>query len=242
MESPMLYSSANKKAIPVAILALILGIFVGTYTYQFKHQVPARQEQNAQTAQNNLKKDPENVQTVITGTSGIVLEAVDDSSEQVISTAPIPNLDRLLVFKSPIPDEIRNKMEIDFSHLTLSLKKDPTRFNDWIDLGLIYSSVTDYEGARFAWEYASTLRPKNSLTFSNLGFLYGYQLKDVKKAEENYLKAIDNEPKLDYLYFRAFEFYRDVLQDKVKATNIIEKGATLLPDRATDLRMMLQTL
>ena len=73
------------------------------------------------------------------------------------------------------------------------------------------------------------IRPRNSLSFANLGVLYGYYLKDTTKAEENFLIALEHEPSSDFLYFQAFEFYKYVLEDTGKAKGIMEQGIENIP-------------
>lgn len=94
----------------------------------------------------------------------------------------------------------------------------------WINLGLQKKAQEDYEGARDAWEYASKIRPKNALSFHNLGMLYGYFLEDNAKAEQNFEQAIQNNPQEAFLYIGLFEFYRDVVKDKEKARAVLERG------------------
>ena len=47
---------------------------------------------------------------------------------------------------------------------------------------------------------------------------------DNKKAEENFLKAIENNPSEISLYFRITDFYNNVLRDKEKAIEVIQSG------------------
>ena len=59
---------------------------------------------------------------------------------------------------------------------------------NWLVLGVYRKMIGDYESAKEVWEYASAIRPQNSVSFNNLGELYAYYLKDNAKAEKIILK------------------------------------------------------
>jgi len=147
------------------------------------------------------------------------------------TSVPIPDLNRPIDFSGATMSlNIQKKARESVLSLESALKGNSDDFGSWIDLGLERSSYGDYEGARQAWEYASAIRPKNSVSFGNLGFLYGYQLHDSVKAEKNYLQAIGNDAALSYLYLQTSEFYRDVLKDTAKAKGILQQGLIRLPN------------
>ena len=144
----------------------------------------------------------------------------------------VPDLNRPIPEESSIPTTIRADIEARIRGDINSLKADANNLTAWIDLGLQRKALHDYEGARQAWEYASIIRPKNSLSFGNLGDLYAYYIKDSVKAEQNFLTAIENDKNLIYLYFQASDFYRDVLKDLTKARAILKEGAKNIPSEA----------
>lgn len=92
-----------------------------------------------------------------------------------------------------LPDAVRKDLERQIVEATAVLKQDYNNLAPWIALGLARKAFEDYEGAMEAWEFASVIRPQNSLSFANLGFLYGSYLKDYVRAEKNYLRAIAND-------------------------------------------------
>ena len=51
------------------------------------------------------------------------------------------------------------------------------------------------------------VRPKNSLSFHNLGDLYGFYLKDSSKSELNYLQSIRNDPMNVDAYLNLTDLY-----------------------------------
>ena len=172
--------------------------------------------------------------TNATSTTSTPTSTVQNIPPKPVVSAPLlpkaPTIDRPILFTDSTPKEMQESMRKEIGNIALSLKTDGTNFNNWMDLGLLRHTIGDYEGAREAWEYASALRPKNSISFSNLGNVYGYYLKDAAKAEKNLLQAIANDTKLVYLYMQTYDFYRDVLKDSVKAKGIIEKGVAVTGD------------
>ena len=169
-------------------------------------------------------------------------EPCDDeetNNDSDVEEIPVPDLDRPVEFKSDVPNVIKIDTLGKISAVSESLKQNSDSLDNWINLGLLRKSIGDYEGARDAWEYASAIRPKNSLSFGNLGFLYGYYLNNNEKAEKNFMRAIENDSKLVYLYYQSFEFYRDKMKDDTKAKEIIKKGIAEIPANSKDFQTLL---
>jgi len=165
-----------------------------------------------------------------------------ESTTVVDSNKNQPDLDRPINFYIDIPEQAKTIYKNKIEDLVKQLKENQDLYSNWLDLGIQRQEIGDYEGARECYEYAGYIRPQGSTAFGNLGFLYGYYLKDIKKAEENYLKAIENGPNMVYIYRNLFEFYRDVLNDDTKAKNILQKGIELNPDTSQDLKFLLDNL
>ena len=124
-----------------------------------------------------------------------------------------------------------------------TLKIDTENVSLWIDLGSWRKAINDYEGAIEAWEYAGVIRPQSSIPFNNLGDLYAYYLKDVPRAEEYFLRVINNDPNNIYSYFKIVEFYQDFTKDTAKARAILEKGIVANPpSTSSDLKSLLKSL
>jgi len=138
--------------------------------------------------------------------------------KELLAKTPIPDLNR------KIPNGVSENIKENIISLSESLKTDSKNFDLWINLGLYRKLAEDYGGAKQAWEYASILRPKFSLPFLNLANLYGYYIKDLKKAESNFLEAIEVESTETYSYVATANFYIEVLNDKNKAIAIIKEG------------------
>lgn len=142
---------------------------------------------------------------------------------------PVPDLDRQVVIPNSILSSQKQVIIERIHTLAGLLRENNQSFNEWIDLGIERKGIEDYEGARQAWEYASAIRPQNSLSFNNLAVLYGYYLQNPVLAEKNYLKAIENDSKLPYLYMQTADFYLEVLKNTEKAREILEKGLVEIP-------------
>ena len=139
-------------------------------------------------------------------------------------------------------DEAKKIVTAKIQDLSSQLKKDSDNLENWLVLGVYRKTIGDYEGAKEVWEYANAIRPKNSISFNNLGELYAYYLKNNIKAEENYAKAIENDPSAIYIYRNFFDFYRYVTKDPAKARVILEKGIAANPTTSSDLKNLLKSL
>ncbi|TSD02992.1 MAG: hypothetical protein Athens071416_383 [Parcubacteria group bacterium Athens0714_16] len=154
------------------------------------------------------------------------------ADKELIKNTPVPDLNR------KIPSGAMEDVKKNITFLSNELKINSGNFDSWIGLGSYRKTAGDYEGAKLAWEYASILRPRFSLSFLNLGNLFGYYLKDSKKAETNFLKAIEVEPTHTYSYISTANFYTEILNDKNKAISILEEGIKNNPNNP-DLKLVL---
>lgn len=138
---------------------------------------------------------------------------------------PAPDLNRKVNFPKNFSEDAQTIFSTKLSAAKSAISKEPYSYDWWIQVGQLWNMIGDYEGTRQAFEYAAKISPSDYVAFGNLGFLYGYYLKEPVKAEANFLKAISNGLTQVYLYEQTFEFYRDVLKDKVKAADIADQGA-----------------
>ena len=175
----------------------------------------------------NIKEDGGSVVTPSEESPKPITDGTKEKPKEIMS---VPSLDRLVPFTGgDFTSEARKQITDQSKEIVALLKQDKNLFNQWVDLGILRKSSGDIEGAKEAWEYGSYLRPHNSVTFGNLGILYGYYVHDSALAEKNFLKAIENDSKLSYLYSQLSDFYLDVLKDKTKAQQILEKGLKEIP-------------
>ncbi len=149
----------------------------------------------------------------------------------------------------PKPDEVkglsesqRERLYSDIGMHGRAVKENHDYFYGWIQVGLLKKVIGDYEGARDAWEYASAIRPLNSVSFANLGELYWRYSPDYPKSEKNFLTSIKNKPddlstyiSLSDLYFYSYGAKKD------RADDILLEGIKANP-KNTDLMRWLASL
>lgn len=101
-------------------------------------------------------------------------------------------------------------------------------------IALAKQHLGDFDGAVVAWKYANVIRPKNSLSFSNLAALYQFDLKQYDQAEENYKISLENDPD-DFPTIRNFfELYHYAIKDDAKAEALLLRSIEQNP-QAQDL-------
>ncbi|MEN9614106.1 MAG: hypothetical protein RLZZ347_413 [Candidatus Parcubacteria bacterium] len=160
----------------------------------------------------------------------VVVTSGTQTTTSLLPTIPTPNFSKPLVFPANFTDAQKKDMQTHVDGYIAELKKDKLDFNAWIDLGLYWKNVQDFQGAIDAWTYASAIQPTNALPVINIASLYGYDIHDNAKAEKYYLKAISIEPKLEYAYFVTAMYYQEVENNIPKAIVIVEKGIKAIPD------------
>ncbi|MEK9175041.1 MAG: tetratricopeptide repeat protein [Patescibacteria group bacterium] len=106
----------------------------------------------------------------------------------------------------------------------------------WLMLGNYRKSVQDYDGAIEAWNFLATIRPKGYLAFHNLGSLYGFELRNYTKSEENFLKAIKNNASNIDAYSQLVAVYETYKPEKIE--QLLLDGIKLNPNDAS-LKIML---
>lgn len=154
---------------------------------------------------------------------------------------PAPSLTSIVNYDSDFPEDAKVIMEEKIATTRATLTTNPKLYESWIELGNQYKIVGDYSKAVESWIYAGALSPYNSISFHNLGDVYGYYLGEPQKAEENFLKSINNSPFDSFYYIETYLFYKDVLKDSQKAKFILEKGLEEVSD-STAIQKILDTL
>lgn len=227
------------------ILLVLMVIILGVYFYKIGRD-------NSSTNLSNEKNNDQASTTVVDLGNGLVavgkgdfkVEKISEGNlvkEEIVVPKPIPNLNRQVIFSSDISSDTKSIIQNKINEIVSSLNKNPADLPSWIDLGLYHKMAGDYSGAIIYFNYAGKLSPINFVSFSNLGDLYGFYLKDVAQSEINYNIAIKNGPKQEYLYYQLASVYRDVSMDKDKAKETIERGLKVLPD-SNYLKGFLETL
>lgn len=121
------------------------------------------------------------------------------------------------------------KYQKNLASIAARLERDPRNYDEWLGVAYIKKLFSNYIGTRDAWEYAKVVSPDNPIAYFNLGELYGYELKDSVKAEENYKTALHLNPyNFDY-YVGLSNFYEDVLRVPEKAEAILLSALDKIP-------------
>ena len=138
----------------------------------------------------------------------------------------VPNLSKQIIFyNNDLPEDAKILLREKITKLINNLKENNDLFSDWLSIGVNYKIAGDYESARDAWEYVSAIRPSSSVSFSNLGDLYHYYLKDFPKAEKNFLQAIENDKQKTDVYIPLHELYKySYKQNTTLVTDVLFEG------------------
>lgn len=144
-------------------------------------------------------------------------------------------------FIQQVPPDYLKKYKEELTELKKILTENPNNVEKWLRVGVIKKFFNNYNGARDVWEYAKIVNPKFSTSYYNLGGLYGGYLRNNLKAEENYLKAIEIDPQLSYLYLGLAELYSVFYPEKkYLADDVILRGLKELPDNESLLQALKQ--
>jgi tetratricopeptide (TPR) repeat protein len=190
----------------------VIAIGVGFYIYKDISSKP-QQDIVQELSLNNLDKEEDYKVEII---------PIENESSANI---PIPDLDKPIIFGDNVSEEVRKTTTEKINILIEELKKDNNLFSNWIELGLYRKLIEDYEGAEEVWKYASIVWPKNTISFSNLGDLYHYYLKDFPKAEQNLRVAIENDKNNAQAYIALHELYKySYKQDTALAESVLLEG------------------
>ncbi|MCX6703281.1 MAG: hypothetical protein NTV02_01140 [Candidatus Zambryskibacteria bacterium] len=231
--------NSQKRNLGIGIVALLLliGLYFVFDTSKEKKEntaledVQATQALSADTASTTIVDLGGGITTTVP--KGYTVEMVKGSGVP----QPIASLTRVAVFAPGVDPRVKTLIETKVPELQAVLKKDPTKFDYWIDLGTYFKVAGDYAGAKLYWDYAGKLAPTDYISYGNLANMYAYYLKDMVNAEKYYNQAIKNGPTQSYLYIQLAESYRDVSKDIVKARAVVEKGLQAIPNNPALLEL-----
>jgi len=151
----------------------------------------------------------------------------------------VPDLNRQIIARANLPEETKKEAFQKIGEMIKNLKENPDLFSSWIDLGSYAKLLGDNDGALMYWQYASAIRPASFLPLANLGDLYLHNLRDIKKAEANYLAALKNGPDQIMVYEKLSDLYRYFLNDPARAKAILQEGISKNPVASDRLKYLL---
>lgn len=205
------------KKLTIAILAVILAIAVWQIGYYWKRQ-PVSNLDNG----NNL---PVEEKTSTSSPKAAVNDDLRGLSLKIIA--------RPIVVGLNLSESSKNQAVGKIKELNDLIKQNYDYPEAWQDLGAYRRLIGDYEGAIAAWNFVGLIRPKNYVSYNNLGDLYAFYLKDYDKGEQNFLKSISNEPANINAYVQLATLYEDAYQSREKdAENILLLGINANPSVA----------
>jgi len=162
-------------------------------------------------------------------------------SESGSGLPPHPFINREVSVPASFSLEAKAVVLADIEGVRVRLRNNPKDLSAWIDLGIRYKAINEYEAAREAWEYVSLMSPTNIVSYNNIGNLYHYELKDYVRAEMNLLQAVHNDKNYILSYLNLHDLYRlSYQQGTTKASDILEKGIKANP-KSIDLMVALAT-
>lgn len=134
--------------------------------------------------------------------------------------------------------ERRRELEAKVVKFTGDIRANPKDFNAYVELALARSEFGDRDAAAEVYRTMNEQFPGNFLSFQNLGKLYE-ETGRYDFAAEQYLLAIDNAPRIAYLYRNLVNLYTYHLPARASdIPRVLEKGLAIAPGN-TDLMGML---
>lgn len=138
---------------------------------------------------------------VVPGTN-ISIEDDDKFKKTVLEIVGMP-----IVFSIEMPEANKEKIKTAIEELNNQISEDYNHLDLLLELGLKRQSIGDYVGAVKVWEFAGLVFPKNYITFQDLGFVYGFYLKNYTASEKNYLISLENDPTNTQIYLDMVDIY-----------------------------------
>lgn len=225
-------TETKRKAIFIILVSFILILASSYYFFVEKPLKDSNDGKNGTTTK-TINIGGVNIDITGPGASDVIIEPVDFPKP--------PKYPRKINYPVYFTEETRKIFDQRFSEVIDRLNDNVSIFDSWIELGLRYNQVEDYDGAREAWEYASVISPSNIVSFNNLGDIYHYRFKDFKKAEENFLTALRNDPKYTLSYLNLHDLYRlSYKTNTTSAEDVLKEGIKENP-KSVDLLMALAT-
>ena len=150
----------------------------------------------------------------------------DNSKETNLLRAEASKIiSRPISVKIQISDSSRKNALAKLDELVKLIKGKYDYANAWYDLGAYRMVIGDYDGAIDAYKFVVLIRPSDYVGYANLGDIYMNYLKNYILAEENFLKAIQNNPAYISGYVELAALYENYFKDgRQKAEDLFLLG------------------
>lgn len=142
-----------------------------------------------------------------------------------------------VVFNTTLTDAKKQEIVKQIEELKKQITTNYDTDLPWLMLGNYLKSLKDYDGTIEAWNFLATIRPKGYLAFHNLGSLYGFELRNYSKSEENFLKAIKNNASNIDAYSQLVAVYETYKPEKIE--QFLLSGIKSNPNNDASLKIML---
>jgi tetratricopeptide (TPR) repeat protein len=198
-----------------------------------------------------MKKKTIYIVILIVLLAGVGFYFYKENNKKPIEKQKEITLEQILVLnikRTDLTHEQETKYKLDFEEDKKDVLTSSDGFNmsALINIGSIKRGVGDFEGARDVWEYVGVKRPDNSISFFNLGQLYAENLKDNQKAEESFLRCLENsigESGNEQYYRGVVDFYTYFYPEKISEVEkiLLEALETEQYQNSQDLLALLAT-
>ncbi len=158
-----------------------------------------------------------------------------EDQQYTIEEIPIESVEapqvRLPVVDQSLPEEVRSRLIERAEEIQVQLQQNPDEGAWWLELGVIFHSAGDYEGAREIWEFLIRAAPTHTTSYDNLGKLYHYQLKDFEKAESYFTQSLATDAAVLIPYLELHNLYRySYKTDTTLAADILKTAIAQFPE------------
>ena len=227
----MFKNKDTQKFIGAIVVLLLAGVFVWYITKDLSSVTPKE-------SGNVVKEASTSPSIKLVKNGNIKIKKIPVNTNFDANTLARPKLNRVIVIPKRFPPEAVKILQNNITKLTTELKKNPDSFSDWSDLAKQYYIIDDFKGAVEIWKYLTVVAKGDTVSLVNLGKVYFYQLKDYKKSETAFKKAISINSKLTEAYVGLHNLYRySYKTDTTLAIDILKEG--IKSTNSTDLQMLL---
>jgi tetratricopeptide (TPR) repeat protein len=200
-----------KKSLLTILLMLLIGIAAWYIQSDLRSSYPIDQLTDKNEPANLIEQPKEDIAAA--------------PAQDSLKTQALKIISKPLLFKNNLSDKEKELFKKKNDELTGLIRQNYDYINAWHDLGSYRKLMGDYEGAIEAWNFIGLIRPKDYISYHNLGELYGFYLKDYEKAEQNFLKSINNNPANIDGYLQLVTVYEYGYAEKAaEAENVLLLG------------------
>ncbi len=209
-----------KKTLSIVLLLLAVGVAIWYVSRGGNAQPSTDQPLNEQA-----------VSLVSSGDVSVVSPV--DSKKVALEAKALEIISHPVMVKIPILESSKKSALAKIEEVADLIRDNYDYANAWYDLGAYRMVIGDYDGAIEAYEFVISIRPADHVGYANLGDIYGFYLKNYPLAEENFLKAIRNNPAYIFGYAELAVLYEGNFSGGVKkAEDILLAGLKVNPQDA----------